>query len=484
MTRPPNVVWICMDQHPLANRGPLTTTLPLQARMADTGIRFTNAFTVLPICSPARASMLTGLYPHTHGVTENDGRFGGRPGLSPDDWTVRKAFAAGGYRTAWFGKWHLDNHSDAGRFGFEGWSLPGYGYPYAAPEYADCLDRHQLPEPVVEVELPGESLAPRGTRWSLRQLSDWPEFEAGALVLDGQAETHEAFFVADLARRWIRKHADEPFFVRVDPWGPHPPYMVPTDYQGRFPADTDLRPANFWSDLRYRPAHHAAYRDSWKGLGLEDADWKLLAQRSVEQAFLVETALCRVLDAIDEAGIADQTIVVVCADHGDAVASNGRVANKGSLLVEETVRIPMLLRGPGIPEQLEVPDAVTNLDITTTLLSLAELSGPDALPGRDLGSFLEPENPPTRPGVMMQHFGLHVPIQQRAWRSGNWKLIVQEDGFQELYDIGADPCEMTNLAGDPAHASVLRRLRRELLDEMRRVNDLGDRQSGLITALE
>ena len=129
--------------------------LPLQARLACTGTRFTNAFTVLPICSPARASMLTGLYPHAHGLTENDGRFGGRAGLDPSDWLVHQEFTTAGYRAAWFGKWHLDNHSDAGRLGFQGWSLPGYGYPYATNAYEEYLERQGLP-------------ARRSPKWSYR----------------------------------------------------------------------------------------------------------------------------------------------------------------------------------------------------------------------------------------------------------------------------------------------------------------------------
>lgn len=482
MTRPPNIVWICMDQHPLANRGVLAETLPLQTRVADQGVRFTNAYTVLPICSPARASMLTGLYPHAHGLTENDGRFGGRSGLEPDEWMIHRDFAKDGYKTAWFGKWHLDNHSDAGRFGFEGWSLPGYGYPYGTQEYADYLDRKNLTSPVVEVELPGESLAPPGTRWTLNELTDWPEFEAGSLLLNGPAETHEAYFVADLASRWIHENAGHPFFLRVDPWGPHPPYMVAPDFRNRFGSDTDFQTDNYWSDLSHRPGHHKDYRESWTKLRLSDADWRLLAQRSLEQTMLVETALCGVLDALNTAGIADQTLVVVCADHGDAVASNGGVANKGGLLVEETSRIPLLMCGPGIPSGDTIDRTVSNLDIAPFVLNAAGLPTRAELHGQDLGPDVLGSQTPDRDGVMLQHYGLHVPVLQRGWRAGRWKLILQEDGFRELYDITEDPAEMRNLAFDASHRATLARLQRDLFAEMARLGDIGDRQSRLIDA--
>ena len=101
--------------------------------------------------------MLTGLYPHCHGVTENDGRFGGRPGLDQTDWLVSRAFRESGYRTAWFGKWHLSGETGADSFGFEGFSIAGYGYPYGTPDYREYLDRYSLPAPVATVELRGES---------------------------------------------------------------------------------------------------------------------------------------------------------------------------------------------------------------------------------------------------------------------------------------------------------------------------------------
>ena len=471
MSRPPNILWICMDQHPYANRGAVAQTLPLQTRMAREGTRYTNAFTVLPICSPARASMLTGLYPHAHGLTENDGRFGGRAGLTPSEWMVHRPLAEAGYRAAWFGKWHLDNHSDAGAFGFEGWSLPGYGYPYATPDYADYLDRRGIAAPVAVVGLPGESGTPAGTRLALCDLPDWPDYEAGAYLLDGPEEVHEAFFVADLATSWIAQNGAEPFFLRVDPWGPHPPYLATKGLLDRF-NETDARPPNFFSDLAHRPAHHRKYRDTWEGLGLDDAGWWRLSQFSLVQACLVERALCGVLDALERAGIAERTLVVVSADHGDAVASNGRVANKGGLLVEETVRVPLLLRGPGLRPGAVDDALLANADLAPALLNAAGLEVPHELQGNGLQA--------RRGGVLLQHYGLHQPLMQRCWHTGDWKLVLQEDGFAELYDLANDPCELVNLADRRRHADRRAALQRAMFAEMDRQGDSGARQDRLI----
>ena len=113
------------DHQAHAHHWPIVWNTPLKRRLAREGCNFASARTVLPICSPARASMLTGLYPHAHGITENDGRFGGRAGLDPGDRLVHQPFREAGYRCGWFGKWHVDNHRSAADYGFEGFSLPG-----------------------------------------------------------------------------------------------------------------------------------------------------------------------------------------------------------------------------------------------------------------------------------------------------------------------------------------------------------------------
>ena len=226
MTDRPNIVWFVTDHQAHGNRAFGRGQRPLQERLAGTGTTFTRAYTVLPICSPARASMLTGLYPHAHGLTENDGRFGGRAGLTPDEWLVHQSLLETGYRCAWFGKWHLDNERCAQDYGFEGFSLPGYGYPYGTPAYCEYLASKGLAPPEAIVELAGESGTAAGTRIRLIEQTGWFDYEAGCAKLTGPAEAHEAFFLAHEACRWLEQAGDDPFFLRVDPWGPHPPYFV------------------------------------------------------------------------------------------------------------------------------------------------------------------------------------------------------------------------------------------------------------------
>ncbi len=457
----PNIVWMVSDHQPFGNRGPEALSFAVQSRLAQEGTRFARAYTVLPVCSPARASMLTGVYPHRHGLTENDGRFGGRAGLDPGDWLVNRSLSDAGYRCAWFGKWHLDQRRPAQAYGFEGYSLPGYGYPYGSSAYRDYLSRLGLAAPVATIDMPGESGRPAGTRIRLAEMDDWFDYEAGVARLDGPVEAHEAYFIARLASDWIHETGDEPFFLRVDPWGPHPPYMLSSAFFGQFDASDGhaaLSP-NALAAIDHRPDHHRDYRDYWYNtLQLDGTGWQRMGAAALAHAALVETALTHVLDAIDDKGIADRTLVIFTADHGDAVASNGGVANKGSLMVEESMRVPLLIRGPGFEPGAVCDTLVTNMDVAPTILELCGLICERDLDGESLVGVARGERTFARRGLMAEHYGLHERIVQRAYYDDHWKLVVQQDGFQELYDLDSDPYELNNLADTRSCEPILRKL--------------------------
>ena len=455
--------------------------LPLQNWLSQNGTRFDRAYTVLPICSPSRASMLTGLYPHNHGLTENDGRFGGRAELDANDTLFTTSFQDAGYRCGWFGKWHLSQDARASDFGFEGWSLPDYGYPYANAAYADYLRRKGLPDPKVRIELPGESQTPGGTTIDLKSQQAWFDYEAGTALLDAPAETHEAYFVADMAAEWLQAlDPEEAFFLRVDPWGPHPPYTVPSDWEAHAHGETDPVSPNLSFDLENRPNHHRDYRDYWRdALPKGAADHALLCRRALQHAHLVETALAGLLPVLDELGRLEETIIVFSPDHGDAVGSNGGALNKGGLMTEETMRIPMVMAGPGIPAGAICTTPVANIDIAPTVSELAHVNIPEG-DGESLLPLLHGKTL-RRPGVMAEHYGLHVHVPQRAWYEGDWKLVLQADGFAELYNLAEDSAEMKNLSDTSEHKPRLSDMHANLLAEMDRTRDTDPRLNAIRT---
>ena len=479
--RPLNILWMVTDHQAYANRPACAHRFALQSKLARDGLRFTHAYTPLPVCSPARASMLTGLYPHAHGLTENDGRFGGRPGLDPSDWMIQAALRSAGYRCAWFGKWHVDNERSATDYGFEGFSLPGYGYPYATPAYRDYLDRIGCAPPIAEIEMPGESEHATGTRIALTEASDWFDYESGAAVLDQPAEAHEAFFLSQRAQDWLESLDQEPFFLRVDPWGPHPPYFSVAPFRDLLDPSTITLSPNIALDLDRRPEHHRRYRHYWHStLGLDAEGWHRLVRRALEQVALVEAALAKLLDALERLGLSERTLVIFTADHGDAVGSNGGVANKGGLMVEETMRVPLLIKGPGVTAGESRHQLVSNADIAPTLLSLCGLPGAERLQSRSLVPLFDKDDPEWQDGLMTQHYGLHEPAVQRGYYADGWKLVVQADGFAELTDLQHDPNEMTNLAESSAHRERFEAMWAGLTTAMAATNDDDPRLSRIL----
>ena len=468
MTSKPNVLWIVADHQVHATRPAGFSGFPLQQALARLGTGFSRARSVLPICSPARASMLTGLYPHAHGLTENDGRFGGRKGLDAHDWMIHQPLLKAGYRCGWFGKWHVDNSHSALDYGFEGFSLAGYGYPYASQAYRDYLQRQDLDDPTASITLRNESGLAPGTEIDLCAGASWFDYVSGVATLTGTARAHEAFFVADLAARWIDSQQQEPFFLRVDPWGPHPPYLLAEPYLGMLDDHEIQLPDNFFSDLHQRPDHHRRYRDYWKSTLGDDAEyWRQLYQHALEHVILVETALCELLEHID----LDNCLVIFNSDHGDAVGSNGGVANKGDLMVEATMQIPLLMAGPGIASNKTCDQLVSHLDIPPTLLEVCGIENRQPFHGRSLTPLLHDFTGTWRPGFMAQHYGLQEPIVQRAWYRDHFKLVVGQDGSRELYDLLVDPGELENLALATEYHELLKSMECELARSMRAVDD-------------
>ena len=468
MKSKPNVLWIVSDHQVHATRPAGFDRFPLQKELARLGVSFNFAYSVLPVCSPARASMLTGLYPHAHGLTENDGRFGGRPGLDRGDWMIQRALLDAGYRCAWFGKWHVDNRYSAVDYGFEGFSLPGYGYPYATKTYRDYLQRTGLEKPVARIEIAGESGTAPGTSIDLTQQADWFDYESGSAVLEGPVEAHESFFVTDLAQRWIEGSKNQPWFVRVDTWGPHPPYLVADPFHGMLDGDSFDLPASFSCDLSQRPQHHRDYRDEWQQkLKLDEKGWRRMYQRALEHGILVESALCRLLQTVN----LENTLVIFNSDHGDAIGSSGGVANKGGLMAEATMRIPLFMAGTGLPVTAIEDTPVSNLDLVPTVFDLCGIDCDREFHGESLVPLIESLQSKWRAGFMAQHYGLHQPVTQRAWYRQDWKLVLQQDGFEELYRLSDDPDELENLALRETHREQLETMKRELHLTMQSVGD-------------
>lgn len=476
MVERPNIVWLVQDhvawKHVLKTAGP-KPELPTYRRIAAEGVAFDHAYTVIPLCGPARASMLTGVYPHQHGVLNNGStvRLTGDKGLPTG--TYNSYLADAGYRCGYFGKWHA-GVGTAQDCGFEGFSLPDYGDPYGTPEYAAYLQRFGLPEPVVDVEWRAGGEPEHGVKLMERGLRPGREGGIGhpcAGVFRSPVETTEAYFVSRLASDWIEERAadGDSFVLRVDVWGPHQPYLVAAPYKDKIDPNHIPEYPNFGHDFADRPSYHQRDRAEWRArTGFTSwEEWQPIVARAYEHMEQTDTALGEVLDTLERTGMAANTIIIYTADHGDILASGGGLFDKDAMLTEETMSIPLAIRWPGVTTGNSQPtsELVSNMDVVPTVLDMAGITPPVHMDGASLIKLLQPSpgQGSWRESLMAEHFGhMNYDGLQSVLYWQHYKYVAHLDDMDELYDLEADRFEMRNLVGVESMHDVLRAMRQRL----------------------
>lgn len=476
--RIPNVVVIMTDQMKATAShlwGSEICETPHLARLAADGVLYRHAFTPHPLCVPARVSLWSGRYPHSHGSRRNETLM--RPGID-HAWRV---WREAGFTTGLIGKNHcfeprdfhlFDERVELGHVGSRG-CQPPQGTEWfreaAGIEAANAV-RADMPE-----------VSPRFT-WAV---TDAPEEDCPTGLITGQAT------------RFIREHAAEPFALWVSYPDPHEPYVAPRRYAEMFPAqDMPLppsRPGEFDDAPRETQVLHAM-------LGVEDDDPdEVRAAIGIYHANVrfVDDGVGQILDALAEAGIADDTIVVFCADHGEFAGEHG-MFSKGGAFYDCLVRVPLIVSAPGTARDV-VEDGLVNLvDVVPTILRLQglrplELSQGEPLPGLVEGAvareFAVSEYGCGGPPVLQSDVDALAPLvgydaligslwareaenRRKMVRTREWKYVHDPRGEStELYDLVADPWELENLAGRPGHDAVVADLRERLLDWSLRTED-------------
>jgi len=496
-TKRPNIVWLVQDhvvwKHYMDTEGP-KPNLPTFNRVASEGIKFDRAYTTIPLCGPARASMVTGVYPHRHGILNNGIKGTLSMSKGSPTGTFNSYLSEEGYRTGYFGKWHAGT-GNAQDCGFEGFSLPEYGNPYGSPEFAQYLHKYNLPEPVVDVEWRANGELDKNVRLMERGLEPNRKVGIGhpsAGTFQTQAETSEAYFVSQLASDWIEQRAEDeqPFVLRVDVWGPHQPYLVAEPFKDSInPKDIPEYP-NFGNDFSDRPEYHKKDRAEWRqrtGFTIWE-EWQPIVARAYEHFEQTDTALGKVLDALERTGLADNTIIIYTADHGDILASNGGLFDKDSMLTEETMSIPLAIKWPGVTVGGQSCDLlVTNMDIVPTVLDMAGIQPPAHMDGDSLTKLMKKAEQPVpvwRDDLMAEHFG-HMNYEgiQCVLYWQEYKYVAHLDDSDELYHLGNDSFELHNLIGDPSKQALLAEMKQRLVGKISCYENLSNDSNRLLQQL-
>ncbi|GAB7019430.1 sulfatase-like hydrolase/transferase [Halostagnicola bangensis] len=481
---PPNVLLVLTDQERYdcsAPDGPPVET-PTIDSLSSEGMRFDRAFTPISICSSARASLLTGLFPHGHGMLNNcheDDAI--QPNLPPELTTFSELLAESGYELTYTGKWHVGRDQTPEDFGFS--------YLGGSDKHHDDIDdafreyRDERGAPVDDVDL--EEVIYTGD-----DPRDGSEGTFVAAKTPVDVEETRAWFLAERTIDAIEAHAegyrDSPFFHRADFYGPHHPYVVPEPYASMYDPE-EIEPWETYAETYDgKPQVHENYLEY---RGVDGFDWELWAEAIAKYwgfVSLIDDQLERILEALDRAGLAEETVVVHASDHGDFTGSH-RQFNKGPLMYDDTYRIPLQVRWPGVVGPGSVCETPIHLhDLAATFLEIGDVSVPDSFDARSLVPLLEggdgavasdegqgTDSPLDWPDSTFaqyhgDEFGLYT---QRMVRTERYKYVYNGPDVNELYDLEADPAELHNLIDHPDYERVRAEMAERLLEWMEATAD-------------
>jgi len=446
----PNILWIGLDQFRPDAIGcygnPICQT-PNLDRLARQGVRFSNAYTTCCLCSPARASMLTGRFAFKHGMGTNCDLYHSlSPELLHPEMLLHPRLKALGYQVGFVGKWHVGTKKGADAYGFEGLGPAGYGGIDKHPEFLKYVKDSGRSFGAVKNPIFGnpKNKTLLGGEW------------------DGPVETTPAYFVAERTIGLLKKYAKHggPFLVNCQFWGPHPPYLPSREFAGRHDRSKIQPWVNAADDLHGKPASVSRFRagfyrqlpENWSG-------WRELVGLYYDYITMFDQQIGRILDELQKLGLADNTIVVVEADHGDMIGSHG-LFDKG-FMYQEAFRIPLIVRWPARCKKPAVSDElVYNMDIFPTILDA--LGHPDkTLDGKSFLEILDGKPLATsRDAIYLEFHGIRYLYSQRALVTrGGYKYIFNAGDFDEFYDLNQDLGELNNRIEAVEYRNTVARLR-------------------------
>lgn len=434
-SRPPNIVFILTDDQRYDQLGFVNPAIetPSLDKLAASGVHFRNAFVTTSLCSPSRASILTGVYTSRHGVVDNFVQ-DVAPGLE----YFPSYLQSSGYETAYVGKWHMGHAQGEPRKGFDYWvSFAGQGSYFSQDLFGN---------------------------------DSW-------LNVNGQRVRQKGYItdeLTDYALDWLSNRSSErPFFLYLSHKAVHAPF-TPAPRHSELYADRELVAPPSQSDdpenYRGKPVWVRNQRNYFHGV-----DYPFYTENSVQEMQLssdralaaIDESLGRLLELLEERGELDNTLILFMGDNGFLWGEHGIIDKRAAY--EESIRVPLLASFPGrFKAGIAVDEIVTNVDIAPTILSVAGVEVPEYMQGRSFASLAKGMEVADWPGELLYEYYWEwvfpVPPTTLALRTDRYKLIEYHGvwDIDEFYDLENDPREMVNLIDDSAHAELVSQMRDRL----------------------
>jgi choline-sulfatase len=412
-------------------------------KLAEAGLRFNRAYTTNAICSPARASMMTGQYPSKHGVfccihgTQQEGWVD----LKNNDAHFAHRLAEAGYKTGYFGKWHVEPTETPAKFGWQ--------------EVDRCC-RHSTPydpETYLGIETPG-----------------YPPAHIAGVCSHPETPTHPAF---DNGIEYIERRAQEnaPFCCVISTIEPHDMFVALRDYFEKYDLESIPLPETLRDDLKNKPELLKRMAGVWDDFS--DDDWRFVRACYWAVCTFLDNEVGRVMTTLKEQGIDENTIVLFTADHGDMLGAHGLLTKGSGTSYEEVYRIPFILR---VPDQTVTGEddlhKVSLVDMAPTLCELCGCPPLESAQGKSMVPVLNGSADPAEWSTAYAEFyAQRIMYTQRMYWEGDWKLTYSPAGVDELYHLADDPLEMNNLAGDSDSQDQLQSMFAGLWAKMDEVGD-------------
>lgn len=466
-----NVLLLMMDQHyykVMGCAGNSVVKTPNLDKLARQGVRFTNAVCATPYCSPTRAALTTGRWPHTSGIVNNCKK--GAPALTSDEDTTEGLLFSQGYAVEQMGKWHLGEKSDLECY------RDSMSMRDRTKQHGDFLDGKNL-KPKAPRE--GEKYFAKAdvymTDWNYDAMERFQASPAGKqkgqnlMAIGREATPAKLEFwggMADEAIAWLNENRNRNFMLTYSAGPPHALWKVPDPYYSMYDAAEIPVPETLSEPV---PQAYENSGPAKRGAFLGEKGFREMIRCYYAQVTMVDAYLGRILDALDKAGLAEKTLVIYLSDHGDMQGAHGGMLGKSvPAFYEEIVRVPVIMRLPGvIPAGTTVDAHANSVDILPTILDYLQKPIPKAVQGRSLRPMIEGRGGEIGYGFCERPGG-------RMVRSADLKYCFFYSGRgkrEELFDLEKDPHEKTNLADDAKYAEQKAKMRKVLAKQMKQTND-------------